>query len=184
MTHRFSVIVVFLCLAVCARADEQTVRLRVIGLCSPDRQDDLRQIVGKIAGLQLVTLDYEKTEADFRCDVPRMLANFNPKKPPTPGQIVARLDEMLRAASQGTFSVTPPSAVPRDKLTVVEIKIGILDCKACRFAAYQAVAKKEGVERATVDSEKGIITAWIDPAKTDRPALEDALKKARVDLPP
>lgn len=43
-------------------------------------------------------------------------------------------------------------------------------------------AKIEGLERATVDSGIRTLTAWIDPAKTNRTALEHELKKARVEL--
>ena len=72
--------------------------------------------------------------------------------------------------------------MPADKLTKVEIPIGVLDCKGCRYAAYQAVAKLEGVERATVSATPSAVIAWIDATKIKRDALEDALKKARVDL--
>lgn len=185
MNRACALLFAMLCqMTLAVHAEEQAIRLRVIGLCSPDREADLRQILGTIPDLQLESLDYDNAEASFRYDVAKVFTNFNPKKPPTPEQIVARLDDLLRNPSQGTFGVAPLSTVPKDKLTLVEIKIGILDCRACRFAAYQAVAKKDGVERATVNSEKGIVTAWIDPSKTDRPALEEALKKARVEVTP
>ena len=182
--HILTTLAVIFCQTIlCVNAEEQASRLRVIGLCSPDRQDDLREIVRTMPDVQLGSLDYDNAEATFHFDTAKVFTNFNPKKPPTTGQIVTRLDELLKRASQGTFSVTPLSTIPKDKLAVVEIHIGILDCKGCRLGAYQAVAKQNGVERATVNSEKGILTAWIDPAKMDRSALEAALKKARVDLP-
>ncbi len=57
-----------------------------------------------------------------------------------------------------------------------------LDCKGCAFGAYRAVAKLDGVERATVDFRRGIVTARVDPSKTNREALVAALKKAEVEV--
>ncbi len=34
-----------------------------------------------------------------------------------------------------------------------------------------------GVEQATASFKVGLVTAWIDPAKTDRAMLEEALRK-------
>ena len=39
-------------------------------------------------------------------------------------------------------------------------------------------------ERATVSATPSAVIAWIDATKTKREALEDALKKVRVDLLP
>ena len=50
------------------------------------------------------------------------------------------------------------------------------------LAAYEAVYKLDGVERATASFREGRVTALIDPSKTDRKALEDALKKRGVSL--
>ena len=111
----------------------------------------------------------------------KLIAGYNPKKPPTEEAITKRLDDLLRAASSSTFTLRPPAAIPREKMQTVEIHVGILDCKGCRYGAYVAIAKIEGVESATVTGA-GLLTAWIDPAKTNRAALEAALKKARVEL--
>ena len=91
-------------------------------------------------------------------------------------------NSLLGSASKNTFHLAAPSAVPADKLTKVEIPIGVLDCKACRYAAYSAVAKLDGVERATVSAAPSAIIVWIDATKTKRETLADALKKARVDV--
>ena len=164
------------------RAEEQASTHRIIGLFEPDRQEDLRECVKTMPGVQLVKLDYDTTEATFRYDVAKVIAGYNPKKPPTDGTITKRLDELLRTASNGTFTLKPPATIPKDKMEEVAIKVGILDCKGCRYGAYLAVAKIEGVERAIVNAGTSTLTAWIDPAKTGRAALEEALKKARVEL--
>ena len=57
-----------------------------------------------------------------------------------------------------------------------------LDCKGCSYAAYLAVYKIEGVENATASFKEELVTAWIDPSKTDRATLEEALAKRDVTL--
>jgi len=173
-------ILLILCLtAVSLHADES--KHRIVGLFQPDRQDDLREIVKSLPDVQLVNLDYETTEATFSYDVTKLISGYNPKKPPTEEAVTKRLDDLLRTASQGTFTLKPLATIPKDQMQAIEIKVGLLDCKGCRYGAYLVMAKLDGVERATVN-EAGLLTAWIDPAKTDRVALEGALKKARVEL--
>lgn len=173
-------ILLILCLtALSLHADES--KHRIVGLFQPDRQDDLREIVKTLPDVQLVNLDYDTTEATFSYDVTKLIAGYNPKKPPSEEAITKRLDELLRAASQGTFTLMPLAAIPKDQMQVIALKVGLLDCKGCRYGAYLAIAKLDGVERATVTPE-GLLTVSIDPAKTDRAALEAALKKVRVEL--
>ena len=163
-----------------AIADEQTGEYTVVGLFSPDRQKDLRDVLDNISEFRLVQLDYEHARATLRYDLRALMPEQNPKKPPKPEQVLERLNNILGRESDYTFSVRPPSAVPPEKLAKVELKVGILDCKGCRYAAYLAVMKADGVDRATVGLDS-VVTAWIDPAKTDRAAVEAALKKARIE---
>ncbi len=175
-------ILLILCLtALSAIAADETSEHRIIGLFQPDRQDDLREVVKTMPDVQLVKLNYDTIEATFSYDVTKLISGYNPKKPPTEEAVTKRLDELLRAASQGTFTLKPVATIPKDQMQAIEIKVGLLDCKGCRYGAYLAIAKLDGVERATVN-EAGLLTAWIDPAKTDRTALETALKKGRVEL--
>ena len=110
-----------------------------------------------------------------------MIPGYNPKKPPAPEVITKRLEDLLRVASNGTFTLVPMSTLAADKLQKIEIQCGLLDCKGCRYGAYIAIAKLDGVERATVN-EKALLTVWIDPAKTNREALVAALKKGNVEV--
>ena len=163
-----------------SRAEES--KHRITGLSELSREEDLRATVKTMPDVELVKFDYESTEATFRYDVTKLISGYNPKKPPNEEAITKRLDDLLRAASQGTFTLKPPATIPKDKMQAIEIKVGVLDCKGCRYGAYIAIAKLDGVERATV-TNAGLLTVWIDPAKTNREALEGALKKARVELP-
>ncbi len=71
---------------------------------------------------------------------------------------------------------------PREELEAIEIPVAGLDCKGCAFGAYKAVIEIEGVEQATASFKLGLIRAWIDPARTNRPALEDALRRRQVEV--
>jgi hypothetical protein len=156
-------------------------RHRILGLSEPSREQDLREQVKTMPDVELVSLNPSTSEAVFRYDAARLFPSFNPKKPPNEAAITKRLEELLRAASRGTFMLKPLATLSEDKMLKVEIQAGLLDCKACRYGAYIAIAKLDGVEHATVN-ESGLVTAWIDPARTSREALESALKKGRVEL--
>lgn len=162
-------------------ADES--KHRIIGLSEPSREQDLREQVKTMPGVEISTLNFDTAEVTFRYDPAKLMPGYNPKHPPKAEAVTRRLEEVLRVASNGTFTLAPPSTLGEDKLQKLEIQCGLLDCKGCRYGAYIAIAKLDGVERATVN-ESALLTAWIDPAKTNREALEAALKKGRVELKP
>jgi hypothetical protein len=157
-------------------AGERTSEHSIIGLFSPDREKDLRDMMANLPDIQLVGVDFENARATFRYDVPSLFPNQNAKAAPTPAEIEQRLNKLLTEASTGTFSVKLSQALPREKLTKIEMDIGICKCKGCRYAVYLMIMRAPGVEQVWVD-ENNHITAWFDPAKTDRSAIEQALKK-------
>jgi len=167
-----------------ARAEEQTGTYRLLGLSAAEREADLREVLKAVPDVALVSLDAAKSEVTLRYEVEKLFPAAKPKQSPAPDKIIERISSLIGRESRNTFTLTARSTVSADKLTKVEIPIGVLDCKACRYAAYQAVAKLDGVERATVSATPSAVIAWIDATKTKREALEEALKKARVDLLP
>ena len=166
------------------RAEES--RHRVFGLSDPGRELDLREQLKSVPEVEFAALDLETAEATFRYDVTKLLPDA--KSPPTAEAIAKRLDELVKMASKNpvsghvTFSLKPLSSVPKDQLQKIEIQLGLLDCKGCRYTAYLACAKLDGVENVIV-SETSLVTVWVAPSKTDREALIAALKKARIELP-
>jgi len=124
--------------------------------------------------------------ATFRYDVTMLLPDA--KNPPTAEAIAKRLDELVTKASKSpvsghvTFSLRPLSSVPEDRLQKIEIQLGLPDCKGCRYTAYLACAKLDGVENVIV-SETSLVTAWVQPSLTTREALIAALRKVRIGLP-
>ena len=163
-------------------AEEQTGTYRLFGLSAAEREADLREVLAKVPEVTLVSLDAGKAEVTLRFEAEKLFPPTKAKQPPAADKITARLDTLIGTASTRTFGITERSTVPADKLTKVEILIGVLDCKGCRYAAYQAVAKLDGVERATVSATPSAVIAWIDATKIKRDALDDALKKVRADL--
>jgi copper chaperone CopZ len=163
-------------------AEPAPTKFRVLGLFSPDRQDDLREVVKQLPAVKVVSIDFEHAEAVLSYDLEQLFPQAKGKQKFTPEQITQRLDERLRQASRATFGIKPLSTVPRDKLTRVEIAVAGLDCKGCCLAAYESIAKIDGVEQATASFKNGKVNALIDPAKTNRAALQEALKKAQVHI--
>jgi hypothetical protein len=171
-----------LCLSL--RAEES--RHRVFGLSDHSRELDLREQLKAVPELELAALDLETAVATFRYDVTMLLPDA--KSPPTAEAIAKRLDELVKKASKNpvsghvTFSLKPLSSVPEEQLQKIEIQLGLPDCKGCRYTAYLACAKLDGVENVIV-SETSLVTAWVQPSQTTREALIDALKKVRIGLP-
>ena len=157
-------------------AEPQPVKHRVTGVFSPDRQNDLREVLKKLPDVKLVGIDYGNSEATFLYEADKL---FNR---PQPEQIPERFDNLLRSVSHSTFGIRPLRTTPKDKLALIEIPVVGLDCKGCCLAAYEAIYRIEGVEQATASFKDGLVTALINPEKTNRAALEEALKMRRVEL--
>jgi hypothetical protein len=156
-----------------AKPQMQQVKLRVTGMFSPDRQEDLRNAAKELTDVTLDSIDYENGEATFSYDAGKRFKNKKPE------QIEKEIDNLVRHASNQTFGVRALCATPKDKLTRVEIPVR-LDCKGCSFGAYLAINTIDGVEQANASFKEGRVTAMIDVSKTNRAALVDALKKRSV----
>ncbi|OAI53078.1 hypothetical protein AYO44_16300 [Planctomycetaceae bacterium SCGC AG-212-F19] len=152
------------------------VKHQITGLFMKEREQDLREAVEKIPLVKLVSIDFPNAEATFDYDPAQAFPGAKP------GQFVERFDNLLKTASNHTFGVKPLRSVSLEKLKLIEIPVAGLDCKACCLAAYDAVYKLPGVERATASFREGSVTALIDPDHIDRARLEEALKKRGVQL--
>jgi copper chaperone CopZ len=147
---------------------------RVLGLFSADREADLREAFKGLAELALVAVNFEDAE---------ITVEFVPGKAfpgAKPEQLADRVSDRVRSATHSTFAVKPRRTVAREKLQQVVIPVAGCDCKACCLAAYEAVAALDGVEQVTASFREGRVTARIDPARTDRTKLADALRKRGV----
>ena len=160
-----------------AFAEDSDHQCRLLGLFQPDRADDLRMVIEKIPDIALVKVDFKTAIATLRFDAKKVFPNAK-----TPAQLIEQISQKLRGESQGVIEALPLSTIPPEKLKEVKISIVGLDCKGCSYAAYIAVYKIEGVEYATANFHDGLVFARIDPEKTNRAALEEALTKKRVAL--
>ena len=159
-------------------ADPVPIKVRFAGVFSTEREKDLRALLKEWPEIELKSFDFESAEAELRVDAEKLFGKVKP------ADLIARLDGHLRQATQHTMGVKAPCEVPREKLKRVEIGVVGLDCKACCLALYEAVAKIDGVERATASFKDGTVTALIDPTKCDRAKLADAIVKRGVALKP
>lgn len=180
-SHPIAVLVAALALTPAA-ADDKPAKVerfayRVTGLFSPDREKDLRAVfTEELPDITLVAVAFDDAEITVEFAPDKVFPGQKPER------VVELVDQKLRTVTRGTFGVKPRRTVARDKLTQVVIPVAGLDCKACCLAAYEIVAKIDGVEQATASFKEGRVTALIDPAKTDRAALEDALRKRNVSV--
>lgn len=151
---------------------EVSVKFKITGLFSPFRQDDLREATGKMPDFKFA-VDYENAEVTVTYDSSKVL------KGAKPDHVLNTIDNQLKNASNHTFGLALPCA-NREKLKRIELHVGMLDCKACALGVYWMVSKVAGVEQATVGLKDGLVTAWIDPDKTNREALAAVLKSREV----
>lgn len=155
-------------------ATPQRFTYHVLGLFSPDRDKDLRKAFEDLPDFKLIAVDFEGAEITVEFDPATAFPGAKP------AEVVERFDQKLRQATRHTFGAKPRRTVPKEKLEQVVIPVAGLDCKACCLAAYEIVARIDGVEQATASFKDGKVTARIDPAKTDRAELEMALRKRGV----
>ena len=155
----------------------QRFTYRITGLFSPDREADLREVMQDLPNLKLVSVDFDHAEGVFEFDP--VIAFHDAKLE----ELVKRVDDRLRNASESTFGVQPLCTTPREQLKRVVILVLGVDCKACCLAAYESIYKIEGVAQATASFRDRRVTALIDPAKTNEAELIAALKKHTVSFP-
>ena len=166
-----------LLLATPARAAEQEFTHRVIGLFAPDRETTLRQTVATLPGVTVEHIDFPHAEVTFRFDPATAFPDTRPEG------LTEQLDIRLRTASRSTFRLAP--RVPRESLTPIEIRLAGCHCRACDFAAYDTLARTEGVAAATVSFKDQRATALINPHQTNRDTLEKSLRDRGITvLPP
>jgi copper chaperone CopZ len=157
-------------------SDVQPVKHRVTGLFNKEREADLREAVKKLTDVSIVSIDFDTSEVTFSYDPLKLLGKGSET------QLVERFDNMIRNASTHTFGIRALCTTPKEKLQRIEIPVAGLDCKGCELSAYEVIFKIEGVEQATCSFKGGLMTALIDPEKTSKGALEEALKKRNVAL--
>jgi copper chaperone CopZ len=163
-------------LSLLGAVEPENFKYRVTGLWEPAREAELRETVSKIEGITLVAVDFDTSEITLAYDQAKVFQKAKPK------EILERLENLFRKHSSHTFGVRPVCEKPKDQLVRVEIGVLGLDCRGCVLALYESVSKIDGVEQATASFKESKLTALIDPEKTSRDALVEALKKRSVTL--
>lgn len=167
-TIRWTAILLLIVLAAAARGaddDWPTTVHRIVGLCYPERVEDLKAEFKERPEIRLVSVDYDKAEATLA---------YDPKR--------VSQDHINSIGGGRELRIKPRSPIPFEQLTRVDIPVAGLDCKGCALGTYNAIGRIDGVYFATVDYKTGVVSTRIDPAMTNRAALEEALTKANVTL--
>ncbi len=151
------------------------LKVRILGLFAMERIGDFRLLLDKLK-IKILELDFHQAEGILEFDPAKVLSGAKLQ------EYTSRLDELVRNSSQGTFGLKPPGTTPKNKLKRIEIPVLGLDCKACCLAAYEIVARLDGVEQATASFKEGRITALIDPGRIQLSQLETTLKERGVTL--
>lgn len=173
-------IILSLCFLATDVAAEQpeTVKHQVTGLFSKERIDDLKIVFREeLPEISLAKVDFDRAEITVKYNKSKVFPNA------TEEEIIKRFDNMIRNASNHTLGIKPLCTKPREEMELIKIPVVGLDCKACCLAAYESVYRIDGVEQATASFRDGLVTAWIDPQKTDLKVLKEALLKKGVKLP-
>lgn len=152
------------------------VKHQITGMFSPEREDDLRAVFTKFPEFKLVSIDFTNAEVSLEYDPAKVFPGANPD------QVIERLNNLVRSASNHTFGVKSLRTIEKDKLKLVEIPIVGLDCKACSLAVYEIISRLKGVEYATASFKEQKATALIDPAVIDRVEIEMTLKQRGVQI--
>ncbi len=153
-----------------------TTTHRISGLFARQSVTAAGTAMEKLPGVTLVSMDFEHAEAVFAYDAKVAFKDTKPE------QVVERFNDLLRNATRHTIGIAPLVATPKDKLARIEIAVAGCDCPACVLAAYESIFKIAGVAAATVNFKDGRIVALVDAEKTNRTALEAALKIRGVEL--
>ncbi len=157
----------------------QQFKHQVTGLCSHAREKDLREAFARLPNIKLLAIDFDRAEVSVEYDPKQVFPDAH-----KPEDIVEQFNNRLGDVSFRTFGIKPLCSIARDKLTLVEIGVAGLDCRACELAAYELIYRLPGVEQATADFKTGKMTALVDPAKIDRTRIEAVLKEREVQLVP
>jgi copper chaperone CopZ len=157
-------------------ANPRPITHRVTGLFCPEREDDLRAAFKKLPRFKLIAIDYDNAEVTVAYDPDAIWPGEKPERH------IELFSEEIARVSRNTFRAKPRRTKPIDQLKRIQIPVAGLDCLGCSFGAYRIISELPGVETATADFKRGLVTALIDPEQTGQAKLESALTKAGVEL--
>ena len=157
-------------------ANPRPIKHQVTGLFCPEREKDLRDAFAKMPKFKLIAIDYDNAEVTVKYDPASVWPGEKPER------YVELFTNEIGNASRNTFRAKPLRTKPIDTLKRVQIPVTGLDCLGCSYGAYRIIHELPGVEMATADFKRGQVTALIDPELTDKNKIEEALKKAGVEI--
>lgn len=180
---------------VCAQG---VVEMVLYGLSGKEREGDWRMVCGELAekGVRVEDTDVARARVVVVYDEEVLFPKRNTKVRLRLSEVEKRIGQLVRETSTAAFDVRSVSAGGFESgYAEREVRIGVLDCKGCRYGAYTLAMRVEGVERVWVDAERSVLRFAYDPARIGRTystffepewivseLVKSSLRKGRVEV--
>jgi hypothetical protein len=168
------------------------------GLSGKEREGDWGVLCGDLVdqGVRVERTDASRARVVIAYDEGVLFPKRNTRVPLRIAEVERRIGQLVREASTAAFDVRPVSAGGFESGYVEqEVRIGVLDCKGCRYGAYTLAMRVEGVERVWIDAERSalrfaydrgrvgrIYSAFFEPEWIVNELVKSSLRKGRVEV--
>jgi hypothetical protein len=175
-----------------------TVEMMLYGLSGKEREEDWRNLGEELAsrGVRVEHTDVPRSRVVMVYDEELLFPKRNPKVRLRIGEVEKRIAQLVREATTAAFDVRSLSTGGCESRYVErEVRIGVLDCKGCRYGAYTLAMRVEGVDRAWIDAERSVLRFAFDPSRVGRTysaffdpewivseLVKSSLRKGRVEV--
>ncbi len=175
-----------------------TVEMVLYGLSGREREEDWRVLGEGLVekGARVESTDAERARVVIWYDEEVLFPKRSAKVRLRVSEVEKRLGQLVREASMAAFDLRSVSAGGCESGYIArELRIGVLDCKGCRYGAYTLAMRVEGVERVWVDAERAVLRFTYHPGRVERlysgffepewivsELVKSSLRKGRVEV--
>ncbi len=175
-----------------------TVEMVLYGLSGREREEDWRVLGEGLVekGVRVESTDAERARVVIWYDEEVLFPKRSAKVRLRVSEVEKRLGQLVREASMAAFDLRSVSAGGCESGYIArELRIGVLDCKGCRYGAYTLAMRVEGVERVWVDAERAVLRFTYHPGRVGRlysgffepewivsELVKSSLRKGRVEV--
>ncbi len=174
------------------------VEMVLYGLSGKEREGDWRAVCEELVekGVRVERTDAERARVVISYDEEVLFPKRNAKVRLKGAEVEKRLGQLVREATSAAFDLRSVSAGGFESgYQDREVRIGVLDCKGCRYGAYTLAMRVEGVERVWIDAERSILRYSYNPGRIGRvysgffeadwivsEIVKSSLRKGRVEV--
>jgi hypothetical protein len=198
MVLRTIFIALMLCGLVVSAVAGGPIEMGLYGLSGRDREGDWAVFSEELRerGVRVESTDVMRARVVVSYEEELLFPKWNPKQRLKREEVEKRLGQVVREGSTGAFDLRPLGAGGMESGFVdAEVRIGVLDCKGCRYGAYTLLMRVEGIERVWVDAERLVVrfaydrgrvrriySSFFEPDQMIRELALSALRKGRVEV--